>query len=142
MLMSASDGPVTATSALADMRVRSLLVREARRRTITRVFGIPAEEQSVLVTVLLLGAVGTALRGMVPGHMPHPHGADAAIGGAIVNTALRGVAGVPSGTVPFAGALIALAMVAHAVRPATAASMREVHRLPHELEAVLGIRHR
>jgi hypothetical protein len=37
---------------VTDRRVESLLVGEARRRAVTRVFGIPTEEQSLLVTVI------------------------------------------------------------------------------------------
>src|SRR3954462_601014 len=91
--MSATVGPGHATLALVDVRVRSLMVREARRRAVTGVFGVPAEEQSLLVTLVLLGAAATVLRGLVPGHLPHPHGADAAVGGVLVNAGLRGIAG-------------------------------------------------
>src|SRR5947208_9359270 len=38
---------------LVDMKVRSLLVAEARRRGITRVFGIPRADQSTLVTMMV-----------------------------------------------------------------------------------------
>jgi hypothetical protein len=140
--MSATVGSGHATSALVDVRVRSLMVGEARRRAMTGMFGVPAEQQSLLVTLVLLGAAGTVLRGLVPGHMPHPHGADAAIGGAVLNSALRGMAGSPSSAMPLAGALIALAMVSHSVRPTAAACVREIRRLPREFGAVLGVRHR
>ena len=140
--MSATVGPGDATLALVDVRVRSLLMREARRRAVSGVFGIPAEEQSFLVTLLLLGAAATVLRGLVPGHLPHAQGADAAVGGAVVNTALRGIAGAPSSAMPLAGGLIALAMVSHSVRPSLAVCVHEICKLPREFEAVLGVRHR
>jgi hypothetical protein len=140
--MSATVGPGHATLALVDVRVRSLMVREARRRAVTGVFGVPSEEQSLLVTLVLLGAAATVLRGLVPGHLPHPHGADAAVGGAVVNAALRAMAGPPSSAMPLAGVLIALAMASHSVRPTAAACLHEIRRLPREFEAVLGVRHR
>jgi hypothetical protein len=140
--MSATAGPGNATLALVDVRVRSLVMREARQRAVTGVFGVPKEQQTLLVTLALLGAAATVVRGLVPGHLPHPHGADAALGGVMVNAALRGVAGPPSGAMPLAGALIALGLVSQSVRPTVGACVREMRRLPRELEAVLGVRHR
>jgi hypothetical protein len=137
-----SDDPGLARLALIDVRVRSVLVGEARRRVVTRMFAVPGEEQSLLVTIILLGAAATVLRGLVARPLPHPLGGDAAIAGAVVNTALRGIAGSPSRTMPLAGGLIALAVVSHAVRPAVAGSIREIRRLPREVAAVLGVRHR
>jgi hypothetical protein len=151
--MSATHGPraLTATAfdelgevgqAFVDVRVRSLLVGEVRRRGVTRAFGVPAEDQSLLVTMILLGAVATVLRKFVARPMPHASGADAALGGVLLNVALRGFAGPPSRAMPLAGALVAVAVAAHSVRPVVAGSVREIRRLPREVGTVLGVRHR
>src|SRR4051794_1360498 len=130
------------TLAFVDVRVRSLLVREVRRRAVTRTFGVPGEDQSFLVTIILLGAAATVLRKLVARPLPHGSGADAAIGGAVVNVALRGLAGSPSRAMPLAGALVGVAVLAHSVRPAVAGTVHEIRRLPHEVGMMLGIRHR
>jgi hypothetical protein len=92
-----------------DVGVRSLLLSKARRSAVTRVFGVPAEGQSFLVTMILLGSVGAVARGLAPGSFPRPSRMHAAIGGSAVDTAVRGIAGAPSKHVPFAGGLIVFA---------------------------------
>src|SRR4051812_30534756 len=103
-----------------DMRVRSLLMGEARQRVVTRTFGIPRDEQSVLVTVILMGAVATVVRGLAAGPWRRPSGADAAMGGALLSGTLRGIAGPPSRHIPLAGGLIAFGVLSHSLRPAVA----------------------
>jgi hypothetical protein len=80
---------------------------EARRRVLTRVFGVPRDKQSFLVTAILVGAGATVLRGLAP-RRPRLSGSDAAIGSSVLNATLRGVAGAPSRNLPLAGALIAI----------------------------------
>src|SRR4051794_37294982 len=63
-----------------DVRVRSLLMGEARRRAVTRVFGVPSDDQSLLVTMILIGAAGTVVRGFAPRPWPRPSGVHAAMG--------------------------------------------------------------
>ena len=119
----------------ADRRVEALLVGEARRRVVTRMFGIPGEEQSLLVTTILAGSVATAVGGLVARPLPRPSGSVAAIGGAVVNATFGAMAGVSPRTAPVAGGLIAFAVVAHALRPVVAASAREGRALMHDLRA-------
>ena len=123
---------------IIDMRVGSLLMREARRRVVTRMFGVPVEGQSFLVTVVVLGAAATVLRGVVARPLRRPSGSDLAIGGAVVNTGLRGIAGPPCANIPLAGALIGAAVLAHSLRPAAAESVREIRRLAHGVGTVFG----
>jgi hypothetical protein len=123
-----------------DMSVRRLLLRHARQSAVTRVFGIPPEEQSFLVTMIVVGGTGAVLRGMLP-RLPRPSGADAGIGGLLLNSTLRGIAGAPSGTMPAAGALIAFAVVAHSLRPAVAGSAREVRALTRHFQQAFGARY-
>jgi hypothetical protein len=124
-----------------DVRVRSLLMAEARRRVVTRVFGVPRDEQSFLVTMILIGAVATVLRGFAARPWPRPSGADAAIGGSLLNATLRGIAGAPARNMPLAGALIAFAVLSHSLRPAVAGSAREVRALAREVRAAFGARY-
>jgi hypothetical protein len=112
-----------------DMTVRSLLAREARQRVVTRMFGVPKADQSFLATMILLAAAVTVLRGVVARPLPHPSGGDAAIGGFALIGALRGLAGPTARNVPFAGVLIAFALLAHVFRPAVAGTVREARAL-------------
>jgi hypothetical protein len=71
-----------------------------------------------------------------------PSGVDTAIGGAVLNTALRGLAGPPSQNMPAAGVLIGLALLGHGIRRGirsteTLAS-RDVHEVVHGAEARYG----
>jgi hypothetical protein len=138
--MSQTDDSV-ARMVFVDVGVRSLLMGEARRRAVTRVFGIPAEDQSLLVTMIVLGATCTVVRGLAP-RLPRPSGTHAAVGGALLNTTLRGIAGPPSATVPLAGGLIALALVSHSLRPTVAGAVNEVRALAHGIGSAFGARYR
>ena len=77
----------------ADRKVEALLLGEARRRAVTRMFGIPGEEQSLLVTMILAGSAATALGGLLARPLPHPSGTDVAMGGAVVNAAFGAMTG-------------------------------------------------
>jgi hypothetical protein len=131
-----------ATELFVDVRVRSLLMGEARRRVVTRMFGVPREDQSFLVTMIVIGAVATVLRGFAPRPLPRPSGADVAMGGAVLSATLRGIAGAPSRNMPFAGALIAFAVLSRSVRPAVAGSAREARALVRGVRAAFGARYR
>lgn len=133
---------VSAARPSVDLRVWSLLLGEARRRALTRVFGVPGDEQSFLVTASLLGAGAAVIGGLVPRPSLHATRADAAIGGSLVNATLRGVAGAPAKTMPAAGALIAFAVIGHAVRPAIAGTVHDVQAAVHEMRAAFIARYR
>jgi hypothetical protein len=124
-----------------DMRVRTLLLGEARRGVVTRMFGVPRADQSFLATMIFLGAAATVLRGLAPQTWPRPAGADAKIGGSLVNAAFRGIAGAPSQTMPLAGGLIAFAVVSHSLRPAVIGSVREAKALARGVRAAFGARY-
>src|SRR3954470_400620 len=106
-----------ATLLFVDMRLRSLMLRHARQGAVTRVFGVPRADQSFLATMILLAAVAAVLRDLAPRPWPQATAAEARIGASLVNVAFRGLAGAPSRNMPLAGALIALAVVSHSVRP-------------------------
>ncbi len=124
-----------------DMRVGAMLLGEARRRMLTRVFGVPGDEQSFVVTVALLGAGGAVLAGLVPHPSLHVSRADAAMGGELVNATLRGVAGTPSQAMPLAGALIAFAVVGHALRPAVAGTVHDIEAFTHRMRSAFTARY-
>jgi hypothetical protein len=130
-----------ATALFVDVRVRSLLMGEARKRVVTGALGIPRGDQSFLVRMILIGAVATVLRDLAPRPWPSPSGADAAIGGSVLNATLRGIAGAPSRNMPIAGALIAFGLLSRSLRPAVAGSAREVHALAREVRAAFGARY-
>ena len=123
-----------------DRRVEALLVREARRRALTRIFGIPGEEQSLLVTIILAGSAATVLGGLLARPLPHPSGDDAAIVGAVVNAGFGAMMGT-SRAAPVAGGLITFAVVAHALRPVVAGSARQGRALLHELRGAYDARY-
>ena len=127
-----------ARQVVVNMSVGSLLMHEARRRVVTRMFGVPGEDQSFLVTVVLLGAAATVVGGVVVRALPRPAGVDLAMGGAVVNTGFSGIAGPPSAGMPLAGAVIAFAVLVHSLRPAAAETVREIRRVGRGVGAVLG----
>ena len=138
--MSESDDSVARTL-FVDVGVRSLLIGEARRRAVTRVFGVPPNDQSLLVTMILLGAAGTVVRGLAPS-LPRPSGSDAAVGGMAAGAALRGIAGAPSATVPLAGGLIAFALLSRSLRPAVAEGVHGARALAHGIRSAFDVRYR
>ena len=124
--------------AIVDVRVRALVMREVRRRALTRVFGVPRSEQSPLVTLILLGAAAGLLRRPIA----RPSRAGTAMGAAVVNTAVRGAVGRDVSAVPFAGALIAFAVVTHSLRPTVIGVAHELRLAGHQFKRALGIRQR
>ena len=99
---------------IADTRFASLLATEASHRAITRVFGIPREAQSPVVMIVLCGSVAAVLWDALAKLVPHPKSADLEICGSLINTAARGLAGLPIETMPLAGLVIVLALAARA----------------------------
>jgi hypothetical protein len=129
------------TVLFVDVRVRSLLMGEARKRVVTGAFGIPRGDQSVLVRMILIGAVATVLRDLAPRPWPRLSGADAAIGGSLLNATLRGIAGTPSRSMPIAGALIAFGLLSRSLRPAVVGSAREVRALARDVRSAFSARY-
>jgi hypothetical protein len=123
-----------------DVRLRSLLIAEARHRAITRVFGTRTEDQSAFATLILLGAGAAVLRDLLPRPW-HPSRRDAVLGGSLMNASLRGLAGAPSKGMPLAGGLIAAAILSHSLRPAVVGSAREVRAMTRQVRAAFGARY-
>jgi hypothetical protein len=124
-----------------DLKLRSLLIAEARHRAIARMFGTRTEDQSALATLILLGAGAAVLRDLLPRPWPHLSRRDAVLGGSLMNASLRGLAGAPSNGMPLAGGLIAAAILSHSLRPAVVGSAREVRALTRQVRAAFGARY-
>src|SRR5437763_2670987 len=103
--------------ALADVRVAFLLIDDACGRVIARVFGTPKGKQTLLVKLIMASALATVLAGY-GSRLPRirPSVADTASGGAVLNSALRAIAGEPSQNMPAAGMLIGLALLGRGIR--------------------------
>ena len=126
---------------LVDARVGSLIMGQARKGAVTRMFGVPPADQSLLATLILFAAAAAVLRDLTPRPWRHATGVDARIGASLVNAAFRGLAGPPSATMPLAGGLIAVAVLSHSIRPAVAGSAREIRALGREVRGAFGARY-
>ena len=125
--------------ALADVRVAFLLTDDAYGRVVTRVFGIPKGKQTFLVKLIMASAVATVLGGYAS-RLPRIRvsAVDAASGGAVLNTALRAIAGAPSQNMPAAGVLIGLALVVRGIRRGIGSTSHELHAAVHGAETRYG----
>ena len=124
----------------SDPRIAYVLLREARCRTLERVFGVPTEQQ-FLLTLVLLGMAGRAVgRGSqaalrsLPGR-PTLNGM--LTGSSLLDEAVHMLAGDSTPDAPLVGSLVAFALLAALVRPgvddvrAVAQSVRaELARIP------------
>jgi hypothetical protein len=124
-----------------DVKIRSALITEGRRRAIVRLFGIPRGDQSWLATTILIAAGAMVARDAVPVRWRRPSGGDVTIGGALVNVMGRGLAGAPSSAMPLAGGVIVIALLARGFRPAMADSARDVAALGHKVGSAFGTRY-
>ncbi len=118
----------------------STFLNEARRRVLTRVFGVGRTDSflsdSNLMTVFVIGAFAAGLRRMAAAPRTQVRkarsrptsAADAMLGTAAVSEALDGVAGHPSRDTSPAVALIALALVAHSALPGVERLLRLTRR--------------
>ena len=113
--------------AVIDARVVILLLDEARNRVIARVFGVP-KENSLLVTIIGLGALAEALRGSAGKLQVKADWKldDAVIATAVTHEALHAISGNRYRNVRFFGALVALAVLDKSFRPAVSRSFRAV----------------
>ena len=101
-----------------DVGVRSLLIGEARRRALTRVFGVPPEEQSLAGHAASCSARPARSSGAWRRPLPRPSRVDGA-GGATVaqDDAARHRGSAGGRRVPAAGGLIAFALLSHSAAP-------------------------
>jgi hypothetical protein len=125
--------------AFSAVRVAFLLTDEAYGRLVTRVLGVPKGKQTVLVKLIMTSALATVVGGYAS-RVPRirPSAVDAASGGAVLNTALRAIAGPPSQNIPAAGMLIGLALLGRGIRRGIGSTSRDVHMAVHGAETRYG----
>jgi hypothetical protein len=117
---------------VADARVVSLLINDARCRTMERLFGIPRDEPSGLATLIALALLAEGFRTHAP-HRPTGLSSTAlAFGFGTVREAAYDVAGPWARESSYFGTLLAFALVGATARTITRRSVRGVKGLSHE----------
>ena len=117
--MSANNNPGFARLFFGDAGIVLLLLNNARHRLVARVYGV-SRDDSNLVTVVAIGSAAVAVHGTaarVRRMRLYPSGPGSAIGAAVLRETALGIAGEPSRTVPFVGALVTFAVVGSSCRP-------------------------
>jgi hypothetical protein len=118
------------------------LLNERRHRIMATVFGVSRYDSNVL-TLFVIAAFAAALRRAAAAPRTQVRKArssptakgDTMIGAAVVKETLDSIAGHPSSDTSSAAALIAFAVVAHALRPAIARALRAVRQSVRGLKA-------
>jgi hypothetical protein len=138
--------PVTADPRLADdsdgarllrtdLRVAHLLMKEARDRTVTRVFGV-SREDSFLVTMIALGIAAQVLHkrvAQVVNAPAVPAFGDAAIGAGVLRASARRITGAASPHSPALDALLLTALAGAVLGPPLRAAVRGVKASSHRV---------
>jgi hypothetical protein len=142
--VSGKSNPGFARLFFGDVGIVLLLLNNARHRVVARVYGV-SREDSNLVTVVAIGSAAVAVHGTVSRARRIrllPSVSDGAIGAAVLRETALGIAGEPSRTVPFFGALVTFALVGRSLRPllrgvvrTTEGSVLRVVTAPHRLRA-------
>jgi hypothetical protein len=98
---------------LGDARLAGAVVNHCRHLALSRVLGIPREQANLLTFALALAAADAAFtttRRVLDAPFPLSS-RDAAIGGALIQEAVFGIAGPAARKVPLAGTLLTVAML-------------------------------
>jgi hypothetical protein len=114
------------------VRVASMVTGQASGFAITRVYGVPKEDQTVLIKVLLVGSAATVVAGIV-GELPviRPTARGLIAGGGVLNVGIRTLGGPPSGTMPAFGALVGCALTAAVARAVLVRSWHDAAAMAH-----------
>ncbi len=103
--------PVSGAGVLfGDVSAVFLVLNEEWRRMLAQLFGI-SRDDSMLLTLILLGVGAEALQRKTSSIVKHPSGADAVLGVSALNGAAQRLAGDWSPDTPLLLALVALAVV-------------------------------
>ncbi len=117
---------------VADVRLTAAALNELRQMALRRVFGVSRQQADALTFVLALTAADATLRtARRVRYAPRPSGGDAAMGGFLLREAALGIAGPGAREFPFAGALLAGAMLGGIALPElrrAAHGLREAER--------------
>jgi hypothetical protein len=104
----------------SDPRIAYVLLREARSRTLERVFGVPRDQQ-FLLTLILLGMAGRAVavrsRRALDSAPGRPSRNGLLIGTSLLDEAAHMLAGDSTPDAPLVGSLVAFALLVALVRP-------------------------
>jgi NADH:ubiquinone oxidoreductase subunit K len=121
----------------SDVRIAFKLADSAYEGLLARMFGIPQTQQSLLVKLILTGAVVSVIGGYVA-RLPRIHlsRADTAMGLGVIHTALRDIGGAPCAAMPSAGVVIGIALLRRWVRSALTESVHDVEVLAHDAEVL------
>jgi hypothetical protein len=112
-----------------------LLADDARRRAIERMFGIPRDEKSGLLTLFALAAVGSALKSRAPGRPSRPGVSGSVFGFGMLLEAAYDVAGPSARESSYFGPLLALALTGAAGRVVVRKTVHGVRGMSHEAYA-------
>src|SRR4051812_41251056 len=101
-----------AQRAVGDARIAFLVADEAYEGLLESVFGVPRQQQTFLVKLLITGAVGSMV-GEFVSHVPRLRlsRTGIAMGASAVDIALRGIGGASTHEMPAAGVLIGFALL-------------------------------
>jgi hypothetical protein len=119
----------------ADARVVYLLADDARRRTMERVFGIPRDEDSALVTLFALAVVISALKERAPSRPSRPGVPGALLGFGMLGEAAYNVAGPGARESSNLATLLGFALAAAGARAAVRKTAHGVRGVSHQAYA-------
>jgi hypothetical protein len=102
---------------VGDLIIVGLLLREARNRTVRRVYGVSPEDATLLVSVTGGSAARSARASARKALHKRPNAGDTAIAAAVGREIAADIAGVRSRDVPFFGALIGFSLLERATGP-------------------------
>ncbi|HTX08391.1 MAG TPA: hypothetical protein VME22_07255 [Solirubrobacteraceae bacterium] len=119
----------------ADAQVAALLANEARRRTMRRLFGIPVDNSSGLVTLIALGAVVEGVRRQSQRIPSRPTRGQSLIGLGILRETAYEIAGPASRSSRYFGTLLGIALIGGGTRIAVKKSAHGVRVLAHHASA-------
>jgi hypothetical protein len=102
---------------LGDLIIVALLLKEARNRTLRRVYGVSAEDAALLASVTGGSMARSVRAGAGKALHARPSGGDTAIGVAVGREIAMEIAGVRSRDLPFFGALLGFSLLERASGP-------------------------
>jgi hypothetical protein len=116
----------------ADARVVRLLIDDARRRAMQRLYGIPRDQPSGVETVMTLAVIAAAIRSSAPSPPSKPSLSDTTWGFGMLREVGYSVAGPWARETPGFGALIAFALVGAGTRVAVRKSVHGAKGVSHK----------
>lgn len=108
---------------------------DARRRAIERVFGIPRDEKSGLLTLFALAAVISAMQSRAPSRPARPGVSSTAFGFGILLESAYDLAGPSGRESPVLGTLLAFALVGAGARLAVRKTVHGARGVSHQAYA-------